>query len=381
MLFSNLSIVSKKIIATRLIYFFWLIAKIISWKLWLAERAVPVVPPFNFLYVPSIIHLILFILSLIAIIVLFIFPIKKVLQLSVIIIEILSCLLDQNRWQPWEYEYIFITLALLINYKNDKSALSVIAFIFVAVYFYSGLSKINVIFSQGIEHVLTRAGIFHKSNSHLYNFLIYHIGYASGIIELSLGIGLLFKRTKKISAILLIIMHFFILVTFGPPGLNYDVIIWPWNVVMILILYVLFISQPCISIEYKIIKRRWNILFFILFGIMPIFNFFGYWDYFLSSSLFSLKTPNLFICISKPGSSEELQPFFVINKNKFLCDSNSITINVRTWSFQELKVPVYPELRVYKSIKAQIIKSYPGIEATFIVLVYNNGRVKRMELK
>src|SRR5258708_59506 len=165
MSFSNLSILSKKIIVTRLICFFWLIAKVISWKVWLADRLFPIVPPFNFLFVPSFVHLLLFIFSLLALIALFILPSKRFLQISIIIIEILACLLDQNRWQPWEYQYIFIIIALVINYKNDKNAISVIAFISVAIYFYSGLSKMNAVFSLSTYNALVRSGIFHASNS------------------------------------------------------------------------------------------------------------------------------------------------------------------------------------------------------------------------
>ena len=126
---NNLSIVSKKIIVTRIICFFWLIAKVMSWKVWLAERLFPIVPPFNFLFVPSVVHLVLFIFSLVTLLALFIFPSKKLLLISVIVIEILSCVLDQNRWQPWEYQYIFIILALVINFKDDKNAISSITFI------------------------------------------------------------------------------------------------------------------------------------------------------------------------------------------------------------------------------------------------------------
>ncbi|MGH2564201.1 MAG: hypothetical protein ACRDE5_06795, partial [Ginsengibacter sp.] len=197
----------------------------------------------------------------------------------------------------------------------------------------------------------------------------------------SLGIGLLFQRTRKIAAILLIVMHVLILVAFGPLGLNYDVIIWPWNIVMILILYVLFISTSPVSIQFRSIKKGWNKLIILSFGILPALNFFGYWDFYLSSSLFSYRPPDMYICISKSGSSKELQPFFNINKNRFLCDSNRLIINVRTWSFQELMVPPYPELRVYKNIKLQILKRYPDMDATFIVLIHTNGQTKRIELK
>ena len=180
--------------------FFWLIAKFMSWKLWLADRFFPVVPPFNFLFVPSIVHLILCILSLLALFALMIFPLKRMLLAGVIIIEVLSCLLDQNRWQPWEYQYIFIILALAINYKNDKSAVSAIAFILMSAYFFSGIGKMNAAFSLSLRNKIVHTGMFHLSNSSLYEWLEYHIGYLLGVIEILLSIGLISGRTKKASA-------------------------------------------------------------------------------------------------------------------------------------------------------------------------------------
>src|SRR4029078_7764197 len=162
--FSNLSIASKKIIVTRFICLFWLVAKIISWKLWLADRVFPVVPPFRFLFVPQAIHLVLFIFSLVTLSVLLIFPLSRVLQVSVIIIEAFSCLLDQNRWQPWEYQYTFIILALVINYKNEKNATSVIALILGSVYFFSGIGKMNPAFSLYLRNKMVVSGL-HVSSS------------------------------------------------------------------------------------------------------------------------------------------------------------------------------------------------------------------------
>lgn len=378
--FYNLSITSKKIIVTRLICFFWLIAKIISWKVWLADRLFPIVPPLNFLFVPSIIHLVLFIFSLAAIFALLIFPSNRQLQPGVIIIEVLSCVLDQNRWQPWEYEYIFIILALVINYKNEKTAIASIAFIFISIYFFSGLGKMNPLFSQYLRNVIVNLGIFHASDSHINNMLLYHAGYFLGIIEILLSIGLLFKRTVKATALFLILMHLCIIVIFGPLGINYDKIIWPWNIAMIPCLYAFFISNHPVLISIQSIKPGWNKLIILFFGILPFLNFFGYWDYFLSSSLFSYKSPNMYVYIHNKEASKELQPYFSLLKNK-LSDSNAALINIREWSFKEIQSPAYPELRVYKSIKQQLLKRYPGMDATFIVYPYFNGQKNSKELK
>ncbi|HVZ97340.1 MAG TPA: hypothetical protein VG847_10720, partial [Chitinophagaceae bacterium] len=139
----ELPVVSKKIIVMRIISFFWLTGKIISWRLWTTDRLFPLVPPFDFLRISSPAHLLLFIASLTGLALLFLFPAKKIFQITVIAVEILSCLFDQNRWQPWEYEYIFIITAFIFNPGNDERALKTILFILISTYFYSGLGKMN----------------------------------------------------------------------------------------------------------------------------------------------------------------------------------------------------------------------------------------------
>lgn len=376
----SFSITRKNILVTRLICFFWLIAKAMSWKVWLSDRIFPVVSPFEFLVAPSPVHLLLYILSLIAIAVLLIFPTQRKIQVSIIVIELLSCLLDQNRWQPWEYQYIFIIFALFINYKDPKKAVSSIAFIFIAVYFFSGIGKINPAFAQSIRFKIILSEIF-PSHAWVYEWITFHAGYVFGAIEAILGIGLLFRATIKIAAILLIVMHLLILIAFGPFGLNYDIIIWPWNVLMILILNVYFIQKPFLIFSIKAIALQQNYIVILCFGILPVLNFFGKWDFFLSASLFSSKTPDMYICIHDSAISKELEPIAGPFKRSFICDSSAAFINVRTWSFNEIMVPAYPEIRVYKDIKKQLLKRYPALDATFIVYEYKNGKKEKIELK
>ncbi len=375
-----LHIVSKKVTLIRLVCLFWIIAKIISWKVWTSNRIFPVVPPFSFLFVPSFIHIILFSLSLLALSFLLLYPARTALQLGLIVIELFSCLLDQNRWQPWEYQYIFIILAFIINKKNDISALTTIVFILITFYFFSGFNKCNSVFSKEVRYQLSHAGIvFDKS--YLYNLITYHLGYISGFIEILLSAGLLLSRLRKSAAIFLIVMHLIIIAIFGPFGIDYDAIIWPWNILMIAILYLFFISNHPVLINFNCLVKGWNKVYVILFGVLPVLNFFGYWDFFLSASLFSFKPPDMYICIHNYKNEKVLNGFASQNESETLCDSNSILINVRSWSFDEMKVPAYPETRVYKSIKDQLTKRYADMDATFIEYIYKDGEKVRTEIK
>ncbi len=89
----------------------------------------------------------------------------------------------------------------------------------------------------------------------------------------------------------------------------------------------------------------------------------------------------MYICIHNFGTGKTLQPFSAADKNKFMCDSNSVFLNVKTWSFREMRVPVYPEIRIYKSIKEQLLQRYPGMQATFTVYRYTHGKKTKLELK
>ena len=380
MISRDLAGVSKKVIIVRIVCFFWLIAKLMSWKLWLAKRLFPLVPAVKFLFVSPSIHLILFILSLGFISMLLLFPKLKLLTVIVILLEVASCMLDQNRWQPWEFQYIFIFLAISVN-KKDKDAVSSIAFMLSCIYFFSGLGKMNLFFSSYVQSGIAKLWPMHPTNSYPINLVLFHSGYILGIIELLLGIGLIFRRTKRIAAIFLIVMHGIIIVSFGPWLINYDAIILPWNMAFLLIIYILFIRKPEAGTDFSAIFKRWNVLFPVFFALLPILNFFGYWDYFLSSSLFSFRTPDMYVMIYHVGSAKTLEPYIV---NSYVPDSghhNYSFINVRHWAFAELGVPAYPELRIFKNIKSEMITRYSDMVADYIVYYYKDGHRMMMKLK
>jgi hypothetical protein len=364
---------SKKFLIIRIICLCWTAGKLMSPKLWLASRLFPLVPPLKFLQVPGPVHLLLFISSLAILIAVFILPSKKYLILSLLIIEIATCLLDQNRWQPWEYQYIFMMLAIVSNFKNEKNQNSVIAFIIITVYFYSGLQKINPYFSAGTVSFFNRAFPNTFDHNGFIQKLLFHSGYVIGSIETLLALSLLFKKIQKPAKVLLIFMHLFIIVLFSPLGINYDLIIIPWNIAFLVLVYIIFLKKPVVQISFPELYKTRNRFFMLLFGVIPALNFFGYWDFFLSSSLFSYKPPEMYIYIHKTGSSKSLEPYYTYTKDIFSGGVIDTVINVRGWAFKEIGVPAYPEIRVYKKIQKDLTKDYPDMKATYVIRSYKNG--------
>lgn len=109
---------SKTNLIVKVTAFFWIFAKIFSYNLWHTERLFPLIPPFHFLEnIPNFVHLTLFYLAIVGITITGFFSKNKLILGLTILVEIASCLLDQGRWQPWEYQYL-LTFLFFFFYRD-----------------------------------------------------------------------------------------------------------------------------------------------------------------------------------------------------------------------------------------------------------------------
>src|SRR6185312_9041869 len=138
-------------------------------------------------------------------------PPNKYLLTGLLAADVFSCLLDQNRWQPWEYQYLFIIFIFMVNFNRQKIIPIAISFILVFTYIYSGLGKLNAGFLETTWTTTILKHFFKAPASFVNNQWLYLAGYLLGTVELLAGSGLLFSKTKKTSAIVLILIHLFVL--------------------------------------------------------------------------------------------------------------------------------------------------------------------------
>ncbi len=359
---------------------FFLLAKIISWKLWLANRTFPLIPAFDFLQiVPPFLHLLLYVGSIVLLLLVAIKPKQFSLLPILITIEILSCLLDQNRWQPWEYQYVFMFFILWVNRGDDKNALSVLLIVLCSIYFYSGLQKVNPHFIKQVWGHTILNDFLHLSTNITQQPNMLRLGYVMPLLEMLLGIGLLVKKSRKITVCFLLIMHILILLFIGPLGLCYNIIVWPWNMAMIVFLLIFLkqsINTPNIT---SLISKRLNLFFLVVWIVFPVLNFWGYWDFYFSSSLYSGRIDICYIELNNPDKNFELKGFY---KEKNVGDTiaNKEIILLQDWAFKELNTPPCPQARVYKKIKTEWRKRYPNVNATFWFLDKSHSKVIKTQL-
>jgi len=359
---------------------FFLLAKITSWKLWLANRTFPLIPAFDFLQiVPPFLHLLLYVGSIVLLLLVAIKPKQFSLLPILITIEILSCLLDQNRWQPWEYQYVFMFFILWVNRGDDKNALSVLLIVLCSIYFYSGLQKVNPHFIKQVWGHTILNDFLHLSTNITQQPNMLRLGYVMPLLEMLLGIGLLFKKSRKIAIYVLLIMHILILLFIGPLGLCYNIIVWPWNMAMIVFLIIFLkqsINTPNIT---SLIFKRLNLFFLVVWIVFPVLNFWGYWDFYFSSSLYSGRIDICYIELNNPDKNFELKEFY---KKRSVIDTviNKEIILLQDWAFKELNTPPCPQARVYKKIKTEWRKRYPNVNVKFWFYDRSHSKVIKTQL-
>ncbi|MCU0387553.1 MAG: hypothetical protein MUE71_02995 [Chitinophagaceae bacterium] len=124
----------------RILMIAWLCCKITGWKMWTLHRSFPVASPISWTEtIPQTFHLFLFVTGMLGMVMILMYPKAPKWWLAVACIEIASALLDFNRWQPWNFQFITL-LIIWYFFRKQKSALIFLTtlvlplLIFTAVY-------------------------------------------------------------------------------------------------------------------------------------------------------------------------------------------------------------------------------------------------------
>ena len=358
---------NKQNLILRLTCLFWIISRIDTYKVWMPQgRLYPVVPVFEFLdAIPLVVHTILFVISMLGLGLIFVFPQKRIIAISTLSIIVFSCMLDILRWQAWEYQLIFFLFAFVINKDKPKSFYSAIVFILASVYVYSGAHKLNggfllFVWEQMILKFLgVPKGLHHK---------MHYIGIVVPLTEIAAGLSLLFIKNKIIPLFMLVSMHLFILamllIGFSFPVMSTVPV---WNVSMTLFL-ILFYYLEEYSFSFADLWPGANKLVPLFWGILPALCFVGLWDDYLSSALYSGNLKFLDLCIKDTAKAKQFEPYFN-NDIRHVCNGQA-KLGTFKWSFEETNVLPYPERWYFKKFKTKFEKMYPDVEVEFVVHTY-----------
>ena len=148
---------------------------------------------------------------------------------------------------------------------------------------------------------------------------------------------------------------------------------------MIFYLHFLLVNKQYQNFNLKLLVSKFDVVALIIWCVLPLLNFIGYWDNFLSFSLFSGKLPLMEISI-KGKLPTALNKYFLPKKLSQNTDTTYVA-HIQTWGMQGILVPPYPEVRVYKKIKEELLKKYSAVNIRFNVYKLPKKSQNIIELK
>lgn len=255
---------------------------------------------------------------------------------------LLLLLEDVNRFQPWAYVYLsfLISIAWYHWRPHPKRLVSTLQFLLVMVYLWSGVHKINVQFIHDVFPWLM--GIF-EATQWLQDMP--QLGYGLGIFEVLIALALLLPHSRRLAVFLGAILHLGILILLIKDGWNS--VVYPWNIAMVLLLYVLFWKTS--DNPYILHKnQRPNWLALIVFGFLPFFYLFGWVPNWMALSLYSGTTMECDLVIQKAGDNTCF-PAPLADEVIHYKDGLQL-LSLDSWGMHNLNVPPLASDATYKAV-------------------------------
>ncbi|MCG2667233.1 hypothetical protein ACFPFP_09780 [Bradyrhizobium sp. GCM10023182] len=352
------------------------IGLVMSPGLWVGPRSYPQVPVWSLLppiegAVALALYGALFVLAGLAVII----PRPRWPIAGFLVIMIAFCLADQTRWQPWVFQYSFLLMVVGLGRggsaapAGDLQTLNLARLVIVFTYVFSGLQKINLNFMEHeFSWIITPITSLLPATTTPLDAL----GFLVPFIQVTFGVGLLTRRFRRASLAAAVGMHVFILAMFGPLGLNWNDIVWPWTAAMAVFDVLLFSGND----DFTWRDIVWNVRDFrhgaavVLFVVLPALSFFNLWDSYLSSALYSGNLTEAQIYLSDLGAAStpgHVRPYLVHTSE------NTNVLNLQRWAIEDLNVTPYAETRVFKTIAGDLCHALS--DRSQLVLVVKEQRL------
>ncbi len=274
-------------------------------------------------------------------------------------LEVVMCLADQNRWQPWQYQYMFM-LGVYLFVQSENQRKFGWQFIMISTYFFSALWKFQPAFIYDMW-----LGFILKRWLHIYDIpsWAFRAGYLLPLVEMVSAFLLCFAATRKWGIAGLSLMHVLVLVMMGPFGLDVNYVLWPWNLAMPVLLILLFNRNSVIWSRLQM-RPLFTLLVLVCWGLLPWLNKAGMWDRYLSSVLFSGGAPYMYVSTTNPVALKEMKPYMRNNCRM----PNGRAVSTSDWAAKEMHTIPYPEYRSFKNIALAWQKRFADSSARFFII-------------
>jgi hypothetical protein len=180
---------------------------------------------------------------------------------------------------------------------------------------------------------------------------VYALGAMAPFLEGGAGIALLFPRTRRTAVVEIAGMHLFLLAMLGPWALDWNAVVWPWNLSMLVVAPCLFWRSTVGPAALFKPGHSWIRRFVLTFVLVyPPLSLTGRVD---TSPAFDLYSGNSLLGSVAMDRETWLR---LDSKSKALAEpfGGAYRLRLGDWAMAETNAPAYPEARVLRRLAQSI---------------------------
>lgn len=265
------------------------------------------------------------------------FPKNKFVLIALIVWLSALCCFDLNRLQPWAWFYLLTFTAVIFGKEaNGTSTIRALRWLVAGVYFWSGMSKITPYFAEDNFAWFCEAFEFTRPLGQ-----IPLLGYGIAALEMALGAGLLWKKTRPYCRWGLVALHGIIVLFLVK--LDWNRVVIPWNLAMAGMVWLLNPApDPDDRVEGERFSKRKEpaIGLMITFAwLAPALYYLHLWPYNLSWQMYSNTQPEATFYYEGQGQPFGQGPELKIWDMYAFDDDTKLLLD--DWATGQLRVPMF----------------------------------------
>lgn len=345
----------------------------VTWKLWTPQSVFPQVPFFEFLAnAPATVDWTALLLAIAGLVTVLLTkgPFQIRIGLALFAISAITLvLLDQNRLQPWAYQ--FVISALVMSLSRGRVAIWLLRLIAISIYIYSAASKFDFQFMEtlGREFLGTMASLVRIDTTDLDSGLVSRLVLLLPTYELVMGFGLLLRTTRRYAVWGIVVMHAMLILILGPLGLNHQPGVLVWNAFLLGEVIFLFGGNKTSAERTKFRNRGrgggkggWigdslagGLTLLVL--LFPLSVSYGVCDHWPGWEVYAPRSSRAALEISEREVARlpnSLQKY--LSRDPQLPGFRQLELD--QWVLEALHVPIYPSNRFQFAVAVGVIKEY-----------------------
>ena len=267
-------------------------------------------------------------------------------------------LLDQQRLQPWAYQ--FVLAAVVLALADARGALPLLRLLVISFYFHSAVTKFDHSFlhtlGQQFLGALAGASLDGWSESvRVAAAAVFPVG------ELLVAITLCFARTRTAGLAGAVLLHVLLLAILGPWGLDHKPGVLLWNGYFIaqdILLFSRGQAQPAADPAGKAVAP-WPVRAMIwAAALLPFLGPTTWFDMWPSWGLYASAAQRVQLLVHRRELEQLPQELRQVTVASSEADDPWLTVRLDRWALAALGAPIYPQSRSQLGVAEAVIVRY-----------------------